>query len=543
MRQRRIQYRPAWPAALLAGSLLCWALTSAADTAPDTRIAGTLNGVLTPPDDSYAPRLDPLDATTGSQSARRAAPDLWPQLAAEFQLVDQAPKEKLTKAIARYRRNPLILKKLTKRSDPYMAYIVQEVRARGMPMEIALLPMVESGFDPFAYSPGRAAGLWQFIPMTARHVGLKLNWWYDGRRDLIAGTNAALDYLVDLHRRLNDDWLLALAAYNSGAGTVHKAMTRARRNGKEPTYWNLRLPVETQRYVPKLLALAEVVRSHEEFGLARPPLNSRQQFVKISTGGQLDLASAAKMAGITIDELYRLNPAFNRWTTDPDGPHHLLIPVESRTQFIDELEQLERKPRVNWRRYSVRSGDSLIMLAEQFNTNTETLQAVNKLDGEMIRTGQTLMVPVNSSGGGYFSLTEEQLEAALARRVKLPSHSRILHTVKPGESLWHIGKRYGVSFLQLKRWNKKTGDAVIKPGEKLVIWRYRAEDKNNQGMAGGPGVTRKVRYKVRNGDSLDRIANRFDVAVDDIAKWNGIDPAKYIQPGQQLTLYVNVTGA
>ncbi len=514
---------------------------SNAIAADATRVSIIDSGSMLP-EDNYAPRLAPEEAFKAGPGSRRPEPDLWSELASAFHLLENAPAEPLAKPIARYRKQVNILKTLTSRSDPYMAYIVRQLRARDMPLEIALLPMIESGFDPFAYSPGRAAGLWQFIPMTAKHVGLRLTWWYDGRRDLIDGTNAALDYLSDLHRRFDNDWLLALAAYNAGARNVHRAMTRARRNGKEPTFWNLRLPAETQYYVPKLLALATVVQKHQEFGLVRPRLSPQQHFVSVATGGQLDLSQAANMAGITADELYRLNPGNNRWATDPEGPHRLLIPVTSQALFLDRLDQLQRQPRVDWHRYTVNKGDSLLELAAKFNTDTRTIQAVNKLKHNTIRVGQILMVPVSRQSGGY-SLTEAQLAAAQIQRVKMPSHSRIFYTVKDGDSLWKIGRKFRVSYVQLKRWNKKTDRDVIKPGDKLVIWRYREDDGNDNGLAGGPGYRRTVHYSVRNGDSLDAIASRFNVAVNDIVEWNDIDPKKYIQPGQKIKLYVNVTGA
>ena len=225
-----------------------------------------------------------------------------------------------------YARHPEYMRRVSQRAGRYAAHILQEVEQRDMPAEIALLPIVESAYDPFAYSHGRAAGLWQFIPATGKRYGLKQDWWYDGRRDLVESTRAALDYLEYLHKRFHGDWLLALAAYNSGEGTVIRAIRRNRRKGKPVSFWDLDLPRETRAYVPKLIALKQLVNSPEKYGVKLEQVDIEPPFEMIDTGGQIDLAIAADLAGIDLDELYRFNPGFNQWATPPKGPHRLLIP-------------------------------------------------------------------------------------------------------------------------------------------------------------------------------------------------------------------------
>ena len=230
-----------------------------------------------------------------------------------------------------------------------------------MPAEIALLPIVESAYDPFAYSHGRAAGLWQFVPATGKRFGLKQDWWYDGRRDILDSTAAALDYLQYLHKRFKGDWLLALAAYNSGEGTVSKAQRKNRKKGKPVGFWDLALPGETRDYVPKLIALKQLVATPSVYGIKLEGVPNRPYFAVVETAAQIDLAVAADLAGLELDKLYRLNPGFNQWATSPDGPHRLLIPVDQADMFRQAVadNELDR-----WLHHlPVRAGDTVFVPA------------------------------------------------------------------------------------------------------------------------------------------------------------------------------------
>ena len=213
------------------------------------------------------------------------------------------------------------------RAQRYLPFIIDELERRELPMELALLPIVESAFDPFAYSHGRAAGLWQMIPGTARRFGVRQNWWYDGRRDIVDSTHAALDYLTYLHDLMDGDWPHAIASYNSGEGNVLRAIKRNRASSKPTDFWNLSLSRETSAYVPRLMALVEIVRDPDAFDLTLPELVLEPQFAVADIGGQLDLALAAELAGMDLDTLYSYNAGNNRWATDPDGPHRLILPV------------------------------------------------------------------------------------------------------------------------------------------------------------------------------------------------------------------------
>jgi membrane-bound lytic murein transglycosylase D len=265
--------------------------------------------------------------------------DLWEQLRREFQLPEQDNK-RIRVQRNWYMKHPSYMQRVTERARRYGWHIQQQLRQRNMPAEIALLPIVESAYDPFAYSHGRAAGLWQFVPATGKRFGLKQDWWYDGRRDILDSTAAALDYLQHLHKRFKGDWLLALAAYNSGEGTVSKAQRKNRKKGKPVGFWDLSLPGETRDYVPKLIALKQLVATPSVYGVKLETVPNRPFFEVVETGAQIDLAVAADLAGLELDKLYRLNPGFNQWATSPDGPHRLLIPVDQADMFRQAVAEL-----------------------------------------------------------------------------------------------------------------------------------------------------------------------------------------------------------
>jgi membrane-bound lytic murein transglycosylase D len=402
-----------------------------------------------------------------------------------------------------------------------------------------LLPIVESAFDPFAYSHGRAAGLWQFIPSTGKYFGLTQSWWHDERRDVIAATDAALTYLDRLAKRFDGDYTLALAAYNSGGGTVSIAMRRNRNAGKPTDYWSLRLPKETTHYVPKLIALAKIFDKPEDYGISLPSLKDEPYFEVVDTGSQLDLAQAAKLAGVDVDEIYLLNPSFNRWATSPDGPHRLLIPIEKAATFSDALGKIPKDQRVAWRNYQVQSGDSLSTVARKFSTTPSVIRRVNNLNGDMIRIGQRLMIPSASQNSDKYALSAGQrLERKQSRG---RSGTRVDYTVRRGDTFWDIAREHRVTVREVAAWNNMApGDPLI-PGKRIVIWSQSKQQpaavaSNNRGNA----MVRKVGYRVRKGDSLSTIASRFAVNVSDIASWNDLNSARYLQPGQSLVLYVDI---
>lgn len=494
------------------------------------------------PDQDAAASLADMDASERVQAVAEPV-DLWQRMRGQFALqgYDHA---RVTPHLEWYARHGHYLERVAERAEPFLRLIVDEVERRRMPGEIALLPVVESAFQPFAYSHGRAAGIWQFIPGTGRRYGLKQNWWYDGRRDVLAATNAALDYLEDLHQRFDGDWLLALAAYNSGEGTVARAVRRNRKKGLPTTFWYLDLPRETESYVPKLLAVSAIVAAPADYDVTLAPIVDQPQLVVVDIGGQMDLALAAELADMAIEDLYRLNPGFNRWATDPDGPHQLLIPVDRSEVFQERLADLPTEQRLRWERYKIRSGDSLISIARHYRTTPAMLKRVNELSGNTIVTGKHLLIPVASKSFQDYSLAAEQRRSSLRERNR-PKGEKVVHMVRNGDTFWDIARRYGVSVRKLAAWNGMAPRDVLRPGQKLVLWQpSRTAAARVTPVAHTLPVAatvRSVHYTVRQGDSLSRIASRFRVSVDDLRRWNGLRKGSYLQPGQRLTLYVDVT--
>ncbi len=503
-------------------------LSTAARTTPETRQARD--------EAAASPQAKTPDETSAPVEPANPPADLWDRIRAGFAI--EVPRHPRVAAERKwYASHPEYMKRTMKRARPYLHLIVEALAQRDMPMEIALLPIVESAFQPFAYSHGRAAGIWQFIPGTARHYGLKQNWWYDGRRDIQASTRAALDYLQYLHRTFDGDWLLALAAYNSGSGTVKNAVRKNRRRGKGTDFWSLRLPRETRAYVPKLLALSEIVAAPEKFGLSLAPIPDKPFLVAVDTGSQIDLALAAELAGLSLDEIYRYNPGFNRWATDPDGPHRLLLPVQVAENFRHKLARLPAEKRIKWIRHKIREGETLGHLARRYGTTVSVLKQVNGIKSHLIRAGRSMLIPVATRDLSAYRLSEEQRRRAIQNRRQ--GGQRIVHTVRKGDTWWDLARKYRVGMRQLARWNGMAPRDLLRPGQKLVIWKKGGARPGS--VPGIAGLTRRIHYTVRKGDSLARISQKFKVTVSELRMWNDLPKGKYLQPGQKLTLYVDVT--
>ena len=503
---------------------------------PDARRLLTYPGIYLP-EEMLIPAVDPLAEEEEVLAANPADNDLWQRLRNGFQL-EADDRRAVQQQLDWYVSHPAYITRVFTRAKRFLPYIVAEAESRGMPLEVALLPVVESAFDPFAYSHGRAAGLWQIIPGTGKRFGLKQNWWYDGRRDPVAATRAALDYLQYLHKLLDDDWLLAVAAYNSGEGNVKRAQRKNLNRSRETDFWSLSLPKETEAYVPKLLAIRAVVADPESLGLTLPAIEDAPYFEEVLTDSQIDLALAADLAGLDIDELYALNAGFNRWATDPDGPHRLMVPVDAAPVLTQALADLPDRERVKWVRYQVKNGDVLSNIARKNGTTVELLREVNDLNGSMIRAGKYLMIPTATRSLDSYTKSADSRPSSTMSRPR--GVSKAQHVVRSGESFWSIGKKYGVSTRNLAKWNGMAPGDTLSVGRKLVIWT----DGTVAQVGSSPSdQVRKVTYTVRKGDSLARISSRFRVSVGEIQKWNAgtLAKSKYLQPGQKLVMYVDVT--
>jgi len=468
--------------------------------------------------------------------------NIWPRIRGQltFDIPDQ---KRLISQRNWYVKHPSYLKRVAKRAEPFLYYIVDELEKNDMPIELALLPVVESAFDPFAYSHGRASGMWQFVPGTGDRFGMKQNWWYDGRRDVVASTEGAIKYLKYLNKFFDGDWMLALAAYNSGEGRVRSAVRKNKRLGKPTDFWSLDLPKETRAYVPKLLALADIIKRPHDFDLTLYPIDNKSVLSQVDIKSQLDLAKAATLAGLSLAELQRLNPGFNRWATDPDGPHRLLLPSHTVEKFELGLGKLSKNDRLAWQRYKIKSGDNLGVIANKFNTRVDLIQQVNNIKGNQIRAGKHLLIPVAAKSLDSYVFSQEQ---RIAKKQSRPGTGRkITHTVKSGDNLWDLGQKYKVNSKSIAKWNGFAPRDTLKLGQKLVIWQKETSKSNYANTTAGNNVEnaimRNITYKVRRGDSFARIADKFNVRISDIERWNKLDRSKYLQPGQRLKLSVDVT--
>lgn len=471
--------------------------------------------------------------------------DIWQRVREGFALKDHGHPG-VAADVRWYARHQKYLDRVSERAENYMFYIMEEVEKRGMPSEMALLPVVESAFHPFAYSHGRAAGIWQFIPYTGKHYGMKQNWWYDGRRDIHASTIGALNYLSHLHKRLNNDWLLALAAYNSGEGNVRKALRKSRRKGGGSDFWSIRryLPKETRGYVPKLLAISVIVKDPQAHGVSLLSIPDRPMLTKVDIGSQIDLALVAELAELSIEEVYKINPGFNRWSTAPNGPHYLMLPIDNAAVFKANLIDVPDKARVRWKRYKVRNGDNLQYIAQKHHTTVKQLKKVNRIRGNSIRAGKHLIIPMASKSYRAYKLTAD---ARKSRKQHIPrGGKKIFHHVQSGDTLWDLARKHKISVHKLAKWNSMAPRDPLVAGQKIVIWsrvkKTATVDPRNFRIPVKGANTRRIRYAVRNGDSLARISQKFNVSVSQLMRWNKkVRSQKYLRPGQRLTLYVSVT--
>lgn len=327
-----------------------------------------------------------------------AAADIWVRIRGGLAFPEADP-DVVRPYIDKYMKHPHHIEQILQRGEPYLFYILNRLEQEGMPTELALLPVIESAFDPFATSPVGAAGIWQFMPATAADVGLDQDWWYDGRRDIVASTEAALAYLGQLNKDFGGDWYLTLAAYNAGSGRVRSAIRRNRDAGKTVDFWHLQLPAETQSYVPRLIALRMIVKNPRHYNISLPTLSNIRHFSTLEVRGQIELKVAARLAGIPLAELERLNPGYDRSITPPDKTNTLLVPSLVKYALRERIARLPQDQRIQSIQHRIRRGDNLSTIAQHYRTTTSLIRKVNHLKGSKIIAGDLLIVPAGEQEG------------------------------------------------------------------------------------------------------------------------------------------------
>lgn len=356
----------------------------------------------------YIPPLAEIEAKQEYQTTKLAAKsdnitnNLWQYIKNGY-VLNHVEHPDIDAAIERYVNMPNYFTVISTRAAPYLYHIVQEIEKRSLPLELALLPAIESSFEPTANSTMSAAGIWQFTPSTGEYFGLKQDVWYDARRDIIISTRAALDYLQYLHDFFDEDWLLAMAAYNYGEGNVRRAIKRNQAEGKDTDYWSLDLPGETRTFVPRILAVARAIVEAEKYGIEVTYVANKPYLQTVEIDGQIDLSLAAKFAGLSTNEFKRLNPGYKRTVTGPDGPHRLALPVHKVADFKSQLAKVRStrallpKPELavadNSLTHTVQVGESLWAIARQYQVSVANLARWNNISARHnIRSGQKLTI-------------------------------------------------------------------------------------------------------------------------------------------------------
>jgi membrane-bound lytic murein transglycosylase D len=499
-----------------------------------------------------SPPLSPAEA--------QANRDLWERIRAGFKMATMDSPLVLQQEDW-YSRRPDYIGRFVDRGALYLHHIVEEVEKRGMPMEIALLPVIESAFNPSAYSRANASGMWQFIPSTGKLYGLDQNWWTDHRRDVVASTHAALNYLEKLHNQF-DSWELALAAYNCGEGCVARAIAKNEKRKKPTDYLSLDLPKETKQYVPKLLAVKKIIQWPGSYGIKLDAIPDEPYFTRVAAPPKIDVKLAAKLAEMQEEEFVALNPAFNKPVAAMQGDQagHFLLPIAKADVFRENLENYD-KPLVSWATYSAKSGESIDQIAKKHGVSPAHLRAVNGRMRERkgrLAQAMLLMVPAQQVGGfikASLDVPSVAAAAAAATRSDVPSSYR----VRPGDSLFTIAQRHDLEVEDLREFNNLRGNhlaigqtlrltgasaPLLKPTPAAVAapsTSAAAGSKattvavnTNNAAAKGTGPANIRTYTIRAGDTLYSIAQRFGIALDDLMRWNNLTAQSVIQPGRQV---------
>ncbi|HUX63981.1 LysM peptidoglycan-binding domain-containing protein [Sulfuricella sp.] len=478
--------------------------------------------------------------------------DLWDRIRDGFAL-QELDSPLVQKHVDWYADRPEYVQRMVARSQLYLYHIVEEVEKRGMPTEVALLPMIESAFNPKAYSSSHASGIWQFIPSTGKHFGLEQSWWYDGRRDVTAATDAALDYLQKLHDMF-DSWELALAAYNWGEGSVQRAIAKNRKQGLPTDYLSLTMPVETRNYLPKLMAIKQIIMDPAARNLALASIPNRPYFVSVTTTQHIDLAVAARLAEMPLHDFVSLNPAYNRPVINAKGSRVLLLPVGKADTFTSNLESYD-KPLVSWKSYTPARGEKIDKVARRFSISVARLKEINSITKRnKLSAGQTLLVPLSRNDATVPDFDEAHQAIESEETEPLSVSPRFIYTVKKGDTLTSVAKRHKISAIQIKALNNLRSNRLSN-GQKLVI-RQETLAKSKLAAVKGKSVKLAVAskakpvklaavksakrsqryYTVRRGDTVASIAKQFNVASNDIQRWNNISGKRGLTPGNKVTL-------
>ena len=464
-------------------------------------------------------------------SAQPIPNSVWDRIRAGFAIpnLDSAAVDRWTE---RYSKDPAYLLRMANRASQYLYNIVEEVEARNMPMELALLPFVESAFQPEALSRAKAAGLWQFMPATGKDYELEQNLWRDDRRDVLESTRAALDYFEYLHG-LFGDWQLTLAAYNWGEGSVQRAISRAKRRKQPTDYAHLRMPRETANYVPKLEAIKRIVSDPAKYGIELPDVGNEPYFVQVTKPRDIDVKTAAELAGMPLDEFRRLNPSYKLPVIVASHNNIMLLPADRVDFFLDNLASWmdSGQPLSRWSTYKLKQGESLALVAARAGMTEDYLREVNGIPkGRRVLPNSTLLIL--AEGDDQIDISAEEADAKL-RLSPLTTWRRVTYRVRSGDTISGIARRWHITSRSIITANRLRSDR-LRIGQRLILTVPNVERSPIIEPTSAP-KGKHVIYTVKSGDTLGRIASRYGVSTASLRMTNRIR-GNMIRPGQRLRI-------
>lgn len=476
----------------------------------------------------------------------RNADNLWDVMREEFTLNHYENNPLVQEKVEWYMNNQDFLLRSASRAAPYLYYILQQVKKRHLPAELVLLPIIESGYNPFATSNVGAVGIWQIMPDTASGLGVRQDWWYDGRRDVITSTRAALNYLAYLQSFFDGNWLLAIAAYNTGEGNVLAALRRNIRDGRDTEFWSLPLAQQTRDYVPSLLALATIISHPNQYPIYFPPVRNAPYLGQVDVGTQINLKYAASLAGLSYKKMIQLNPGFNRSTISSKGPYKLVLPIENVEQFSENLARTPMNTNVlQWMHYKVKTGDTLALIAKRYGTTTSSIRKLNHLSKNSVRHGTNLLIPTMgkpASSDDYpdttpLEVAQAKPAAKIISRNIASSEKTTKYTLQPGDTIYmarlndsvdKIAKRFHISSYSLRAANQIRG-SYIKSGKQLIIPTHAVTTELASRLSSNRLQPGDTIYMVRRGDTIDKIAKRFRTSPSSIRLANLVDDTSLLE--------------
>lgn len=493
--------------------------------------------------------------------------NLWDHIRKDLHMPSYANRRLVQQQIRFYQNHQQYLNHVIAESAPYIYFIYQKTKEHNLPAELALIPVIESDYNPYAKSNVGALGLWQMMPGTAQGFGLKKDFWYDGRKDVVASTSAALQYFTYLHSYFSNNWLLAVAAYDSGEGKVASAIHVNRSRGMPTDFWNLPLPNETRNYVPSLLAVADIVRSPAKYGIKLAPIDNAPYVEQVNVGSPIALSKAANLAEVPLSTMKVLNPGVQHGTTDPHGPYTILLPKNKAQTFKMKFAALTHNEKILWQQHVVKSKDTIESIAARYRINVASLRQANDLRNNHLIANQTLFIPpeTNTPKTTEATQTAQAILAANSETeikpvIEIPKPTENYYQVKKGDTLLRIASKQHIKIQHLLAWNNiSSRHHHVKPGEKLLISDPKANSTpveanstvgniaNNEKVAMS-NITKKIpdkekvvvlniSYKVKRGDNINKIADKFKIKTLTLRKLNNLaSNDTVIHPGQILKI-------